>query len=246
MEYDYIIIGSGFGGSVSALRLAEKGYRVAVVEQGQWITPEDMEEGNNKLKRLNWIPSLKQTGYFTQHIFKHVSIVGGVGVGGGSLVYAAVLLKPKDEFYTDPSWNKLGISWKEELAPHYETATRMLGVAENPHLDIQDDYLRDTAKAMGAESTFGPTPNGIYYGTPEVVKEDPFFNGIGPSRSGCHLCGRCLTGCLHGSKNTLDKNYLYLARHLGATILTSRKVTNIVPLKNGDYQIRMPPNQKEI
>lgn len=239
MEYDAAIIGSGFGGSVSALRLSEKGYRVIVIEQGQWVTSEDMEEGNNKVSRLNWMPALGQTGYFAQHYFKHVSIVGGVGVGGGSLVYAAVLLKPKDEFYADASWSKLGIDWKEELAPHYDTASKMLGVAENPHFDTQDTYLERTAEAMNVGATFGPTPNGIYYGTPEVSQPDPFFNGKGPSRNGCYLCGRCLTGCPHGSKNTLDKNYLYLAQRLGATILTGRKVEQIRPLNNGDYELRM-------
>ena len=240
MDYDYAIIGSGFGGSVSALRLAEKGYRVAVIEQGQWVTSEDIEEANNSLQRLNWMPILGQTGFFTQDFFRHVSIVGGAGVGGGSsLVYAAVLLKPKDAFYSDPAWSDLGVDWKDELAPHYETVSTMMGVTENPNQDIQDTYLKKAAKAMGAETTFGPTPNGIYFGTPEVMTEDPFFGGIGPSRSGCYLCGRCLTGCPNGSKNSLDKNYLYLAQRLGTNILTSRKVTDINPLKTGGYELKM-------
>jgi len=160
-------------------------------------------------------------------------------VGGGSIVYAAVLLKPKDEFYSDPAWCNLGIDWKQALAPHYETAARMLGVTENPVADIQDDYLRETARSMGAVETYGPTPNGIYFGTPEVLQADPFFGGEGPSRAGCHLCGGCLTGCPHGSKNSLDRNYLYLAHRLGTDILPHRKITGIVQLAEGGYRLNM-------
>ena len=221
MVYDYAVIGSGFGGSVAALRLSEKGYKVAVIEQGSWVTAADIEEADNNVRRLNWFPALGLSGYFTQHFYRHVTIVGGAAVGGGSIVYAAVLLKPKDEFYADPAWCDLGVDWREALAPHYETAARMLGVTENPVTDIQDDYLRETARSMGAAATYGPTPNGIYFGTPEVLQADPFFGGEGPSRAGCHLCGRCLTGCPHGSKNSLDRNYLYLAQRLGCLLYTS-------------------------
>lgn len=239
MEYDYAVIGSGFGGSVCALRLSEKGYKVAVIEQGGWVTPADIEEADTSVRHLNWIPSLGMSGYFIQSFYRHVTIVGGVGVGGGSIVYAAVLLKPKDEFYSDPSWSSLGIDWKKELEPHYQTASSMLGVTDNPYQDIQDSFLKDTAAAMGAGDTFGPTPNGIYFGTPEVLQPDPYFNGDGPSRAGCHLCGRCLTGCPHGSKNTLDLNYLYLAQRLGAHVLPHRKVTDIIPRKDGGYELAM-------
>jgi len=239
VEYDYAVIGSGFGGSVSALRLSEKGYKVAIIEQGSWVTPADIEEADNSVRHLSWIPSLGMSGYFIQSFYRHVTIVGGVGVGGGSIVYAAVLLKPKDEFYTDPSWSNLGIDWKKELEPHYETASKMLGVTDNPCFDIQDSYLKTTAEAMGAGSTFCPTPNGIYFGTPEVMKPDPYFNGDGPSRAGCHLCGKCLAGCPHGSKNTLDLNYLYLAQRLGADILPHRKVTDIIPQMDGGYVLKM-------
>jgi len=239
MEYDYAVIGSGFGGGVSALRLSEKGFKVAVIEQGGWVTPEDIEEADTSVNHLNWLPSLGLSGYFMQSFYRHVTIVGGAAVGGGSIVYAAVLLKPKDEFYTDPSWSNLGVDWKSELAPHYETASNMLGVADNPYQDVQDTYLKDTAENMGAGNTFGPTPNGIYFGTPEVMKPDPYFNGEGPSRAGCHLCGRCLTGCPHGSKNTLDLNYLYLAERLGADILPHRKVTDIIPKRDGGYELTL-------
>ena len=222
MEYDFAIIGSGFGGSVAALRIAEKGYRVAVIEQGSRVTPLDMEEASKSIRKLFWMPSLGLKGFFTQDFFRHVNIVGGVGVGGGSIVYAAVLLRPKDGFYADPSWSGLGVDWKKEMKPHYDTASKMLGVTRNPGMDIMDRYLQKTARRMGALKTFGPTPNGIYFGTPEVVRADPFFGGSGPARDGCHLCGECLTGCKHGSKNTLDKNYLYLAEKNGAAILANR------------------------
>lgn len=239
MNFDFIIIGSGFGGSVSALRLSEKGYSVAVIEQGKIVTPADMEEASKNTKRLFRIPSLKLDGFFSQTLFKHLGIVGGVGVGGGSLVYASVLLEPKNKFYADPSWSDLGVDWQEELSPHYKTASRMLGKTPNPNQDKMDDFLRQTAVKMNAEETFGPTPMGIYFGTPEVLEEDPFFNGKGPSRTGCHLCGECITGCIHGAKNSLDKNYLYLAQKQGAIVLPERKVINIVPQKNGGFQIIM-------
>ena len=156
MEYDFAVIGSGFGGSVSALRLAEKGYKVVVLEQGNRVTPLDMEEASRSLFKLLWMPWLGIKGFFTQQFYKHLSIVGGVGVGGGSIVYAAVLLRPKDDFYNDPSWSGLGVNWKKELKPHYDTASKMLGVTTNPSLDIMDDYLKKTAKRMGALKTFGP------------------------------------------------------------------------------------------
>jgi cholesterol oxidase len=239
MDYDFAVIGSGFGGSVSALRLAEKGYRVVVIEQGNRVTPVDMEEASKSMFKLFWMPSLGMKGFFTQSFFKHVNIVGGVGVGGGSIVYAAVLLRPKDDFYRDPSWSGLGVDWKKELKKHYDTAGKMLGLKKNPGMDIMDEYLKKTAKRMGALTTFGNVYNGIYFGTPEVTRDDPFFGGLGPARDGCHLCGECLTGCKHGSKNTLDKNYLYLAEKLGAATLPNHKVTNIIPSESGGYHLKL-------
>jgi cholesterol oxidase len=238
MDYDFAIIGSGFGGSVAALRLSEKGYKVLVLEQGKEVTPEDMEEADGSVLRLNWLPSLGASGYFSQDFFRHITLVRGIGVGGGSHVYAAVLLKPKEAFYRDPAWSEMGVDWKAELAPHYKTAAFMLGVTDNPVRDIQDNYLKATAEKMGAADTFGPTPNGIYFGAPEVLAADPFFGGQGPHRVGCRLCGKCLTGCPYGSKNTLDKNYLYLARRLGATILPFHQVTDILPQATGGYVLR--------
>ena len=241
VDFDYIVIGSGFGGSVSALRLSEKGYRVAVVEQGRRIGPEDFEKGDQSLRHLLWMPSLGMRGYFFQRVFKDVGIFGGIGVGGGSLVYAAVLLKPRSGFFQDPAWSGLGPDWKTELAPHYDTATQMLGVTPNPYTDIMDVYLQKTAQAMGAGATYGPVPNGIYFGQPEQLHSDPYFKGQGPERKGCSLCGACLIGCRQGSKNSLDKNYLYLAEKKGVGILPNKKVTRITPLARGGYRVHVKP-----
>jgi len=239
MDYDFIIIGSGFGGSVSAHRLTEKGYHVAIVEQGKRITPEDIEAADADTKKFMWMPRLKMDGFFYQRFFRHTSIVGSVGVGGGSIVFAAVLLRPKEAFYQHPDWSNLGVDWEAELSPHYDTAEKMLGRVKNPIFDKQDEYLKKTAEEMGRGDTFGPTYNGIYFGTPGVTVPDPFFGGEGPERSGCQLCGDCLSGCGKNSKNSLDRNYLYFAEKNGADILTERKVSRIVPLEAGGYSLDM-------
>lgn len=243
MESDVIVIGSGFGGSVAALRLSEQGLRVTVLEQGRRVGKGDFEAGNQTLKQLYWAPPLGLRGYFTQHIFKDVGIVGGVGVGGGSLVYAAVLLEPKAAFFRDEAWSNLGVDWQRELAPHYETAKRMLGRAVNPHLAAQDKHLEQAAAALGAGATFGPVPNGIFFGppgekpTPGATHDDPYFGGQGPARTACTACGRCLAGCTVGAKNSLDKNYLYLAERLGAKVIPERRATAIRPLDGGGYAV---------
>jgi len=244
MDFDFAVIGSGFGGSVAALRLSEKGYRVAVIEQGRRITPLDMEAASRSMRSLMWMPALGMKGYFTQNFYRHLNVVGGVGFGGGSLVYAAVLLEPEDDFFKDPSWSGLGVDWKKELSPFYRTASTMLGRAVNPAHGIMDDYLRNTAERMGVLSTFGPTPNGIYFGRSGVTHPDPYFKGKGPSREGCRFCGECLTGCRYGSKNSLDKNYLYLAEKNGAIILTSRRVENITPQQDGSYCISLKDSSR--
>jgi cholesterol oxidase len=247
MDYDVIIIGSGFGGSVPALRLSEKGYRVAVLEQGRRVSPDDMRSADRSLRSLFWIPRIGFRGFFVQHFFRHVGIVGGVGVGGGSLVYAAVLLKPDDSFFEDRSWAGLGVDWKRELAAPFETAAAMLGRTFNPYHGQMDDWLHATARAMGASDTFGPVPQGIYFGEAGRTVADPFFEGVGPERTGCTRCGGCLTGCSEGSKNSLDKNYLYFAEKLGAKIHSQRKAVSIQPLEGGGYEVKTvdPLNRRE-
>jgi cholesterol oxidase len=238
MDYDVIVIGSGFGGSVSALRLSEKGYRVAVLEMGRRIEREDMARATRSPLSLFWMPGLGLKGFFTQRFFKHVNIVGGVGVGGGSLVYAAVLLEPPTAFFVDPAWNHLGLDWKTELEPHYRTASRMLGVNPCPTHHTQDDYLRQTAQGLGVANTYGPVPLGIYFGLSDQPVPDPYFEGAGPMRTGCTSCGACLAGCEPGAKNSLDQNYLYLAEKQGAEVLPLHKATLIYPIEGG-YQVEM-------
>lgn len=236
-DTDVAVVGSGFGGAVSALRLAQKGWRVTVLEQGRRLSDDAIAQAGTDANALAWAPSLGRTGLFAQDVFRHVGIVRGIGVGGGSLVYAAVLLEPRDAFYRDPVWRDLSPDWKHELAPHYATARSMLGVANNPYHGVQDDWLRESAKALHAEATYDTVPQGIYFGAPDQLTADPFFNGQGPARRGCTQCGRCITGCAHGAKNSLDRNYLYLAEKLGAQILPERQVTHLERLDGGGYLV---------
>jgi cholesterol oxidase len=232
-DCDYLVIGSGFGGAVSALRLAEKGYRVIVLEQGRRIGPDEIEASRRSLRKFVWQPALGMHGFFWQRFFRHVGIVGACGVGGGSLVFGGVLLEPKAAFYGDPAWAELGVDWQAELEPHYETAKRMLGRAVNPSLTEMDDYLKATAKAMGAADTFGPVPVAIFFGPEAETVPDPYFGGEGPARTGCRFCGGCLSGCPYGSKNTLDYNYLHLAERRGAEIRAEHRVVRIEPIPEG-------------
>jgi cholesterol oxidase len=236
MDYDVIVIGSGFGGSVAALRLSERGHRVAVLEMGRRVSPADMAAAAQSPTALFWLPGLGMTGFFTQRFFRHLTLVGGVGVGGGSLVYAAVLLEPKAAFYQDPAWSHLPIDWEAELRPFYETASRMLGITTCPVRHLQDDYLAGTAERFAAGGTHRPVPLGIYFGPPDGETPDPFFGGLGPPRTGCTSCGACLAGCEPGAKNSLDKNYLTLAERLGAEIRPLHKATLIRPIEGG-YQV---------
>ena len=236
LDFDAIIIGSGFGGSVSALRLAEQGLRVAVLEQGRRIDSADIERATETPRRLFWAPRLGLDGFFTQRLFKHVAIVGGAGVGGGSLVYGAVLLEPKAGFFSDPAWQRMGIDMARELKPHYPTAMQMLGRATTPYVGRMDAYLKATAERLGVGDTYAPTPVGIYFESPGATKPDPFFAGKGPARAGCIRCGRCLTGCPHNAKNTLDKNYLHLAEGLGARVFPLQKADSVQPVGDG-YEV---------
>ena len=233
MQYDYIIIGSGFGGSVSALRLSQKGYKVLVIEKGKWYREQDFPKTNWNIKRWLWIPFLRCFGIMKLTFFKHVSVLSGVGVGGGSLVYANTLPVPKTNFFNSGTWSELN-NWEEELKPYYDIALKMLGAAKNPILFDADKTLKEVAKAIGKEDKFDTTNVAVYFGKPNEVHPDPFFDGEGPERVGCNFCGACMTGCPNNSKNTLDKNYLYLAQKLGAEILAENEVVDVVPINDTD------------
>jgi cholesterol oxidase len=232
-SYDYIIIGSGFGGSVSALRLAEKGYSVLVIEKGKWFESTDFAKTNWDLRKWLWIPALKCFGIQKLNFLRHISALSGVGVGGGSLVYANTLPKPKSPFFSKGSWAGLE-NWEEELAPFYDTAWKMLGASVNPVLAESDCAMEKLANQINKSAHFSPTTAAVYFGEPDVTVKDPYFDGKGPDRTGCINCGACMTGCRNNAKNTLDKNYLHLAQQLGATILAENEVKSIKPLgKNG-------------
>jgi cholesterol oxidase len=236
-DCDYLVVGSGFGGAVSALRLAEKGYRVIVLEQGRRIGPEQVAAGRRSLREFAWQPELGMHGFFWQRFFRHVGIIGGCGVGGGSLVFGGVLLEPDERLYGDPAWAGLGVDWRSELGPHYATAKRMLGRTINPSLSEMDDHLKAAAEAMGAGETFGAEPLAIFFGAVGETVPDPFFGGEGPPRAGCRLCGGCFAGCPYGSKNSLDYNYLYLAERLGVELRAEQRVVRLDPLPEGGYAV---------
>lgn len=238
-DYDVIVVGSGFGGSVSALRLAEKGWKVAVLEMGRRLTKEDFTKAATRQTALAWMPALGMKGFFAQEVFQHVAILRGIGVGGGSNVYGAVLLEPGEAFYRDPAWAHLNGNWQSELAPHYATARRMLGIADNPYRGIQDHWLEAAARKMGAHDSFGAVPQGIFFGAPDRSMLDPYFEGQGPARQGCTQCGQCFTGCAVGAKNSLDKNYLHFAERHGVAVLAERKVTHIEPAPEGGYVVHL-------
>lgn len=232
-DCDYVIIGSGFGGSVAALRLSQKGYRVLVLEKGKRLQADDFPKSNWDLRRWLWLPALKFFGLFKMTFFRHVAILSGVGVGGGSLVYANTLPVPKSRFFRAKSWAHLA-DWEAELRPHYQTAQTMLGATPNPRLQIGDRALQQLGDEIGKGEFFQPTKVSVYFGEAGVTVPDPYFQGEGPDRTGCRFCGGCMLGCRYNSKNTLDKNYLYLAEKLGAVIQPESLAYDVVPLNAPD------------
>ncbi len=238
-HYDWVIVGSGFGGSVSALRLVEKGYRVLLVEKGRRWRPEDFPRTSLDLRNFLWQPEVGLRGPFKMSFFRHLTVYSGVGVGGGSLVYANTLPVPEDDFFEQGSWAGLA-DWKQELGPHYTTAQRMLGAAENPRLTAPDHALKAVAKGLGREEHFHRTKVAVHFGDPTREVPDPYFDGEGPARIGCSFCGGCMTGCRHGAKNTLDKNYLYLAEKRGLTLLAETTVEAVVR-RDGGYALELVP-----
>jgi cholesterol oxidase len=251
-DFDVLVIGSGFGGSVSALRLTEKGYRVGVLEAGRrFDAPEGgpaerhraLPKTSWRAFRYLWAPGLGMTGIQRLHLLRgekgsRVMVLAGAGVGGGSLVYANTLYEPLQPFFDDPQWKDI-TDWRAELSPYYDQAKRMLGVVENPTMTAADHAVLRVAERMGRGETFHRTPVGVHFGErPGEETEDPFFGGAGPRRRGCLECGECMTGCRHGAKNMLTENYLYLAERAGAEVLPLTTVTSVRPLESGGYEVR--------
>ncbi len=231
-DYDWLIVGSGFGGSVSALRLAQKGYRVAILESGRRFADADFAQRTGQFARYHWLPELGMRGILRTTFFRDLFVLSGCGVGGGSLGYANTLYRARPGFFKSPQWASLG-DWQAELEPHYREAERMLGVTEYDRDGVADRLLREYAESVGVAGTYTRTPVGVFLGDPGRTVPDPYFGGNGPARTGCMRCGSCMLGCRHGAKNTLVKNYLWFAERLGVEILPERTVTDIRPLGDG-------------
>ena len=253
-DYDVIVIGSGFGGSVSALRLTEKGYTVGVLEAGRRFTRETLPKNSWRLKDYLWAPALGLYGIQRIHLLDNVMILAGAGVGGGSLNYANTLYVPPKAFFTDRQWNSI-TDWQDELSPYYDQAKRMLGVRLNPTMTPSDVHLKATAEKMGVGDTFHMAPVGVFFGDgedadgtakakPGAEVADPYFGGVGPSRRACTECGECMTGCRHGAKNTLNENYLYLAEKAGAVIHPMTTVVGLAEDPAGGYAVSTVPTDK--
>lgn len=229
MPYDYVIVGSGFGGSVAAMRLTQKGYRVLVLERGKRYRNADFPKTNWNIRKFLWLPALRCFGILGIHFLDNLMVLNGSGVGGGSLVYAGTHLQPRPSFYEAAEWPDQ-VDWEAELKPHFERARRMLGVTTNPRRWPADEVLEQIAREMGREETFKPTPVAIFFGEAGKTAPDPYFGGEGPPRSGCIHCGGCMVGCRHNAKNSLDKNYLYFAEKDGAEVRAECNVVDIRPV----------------
>ncbi|MCC3314086.1 GMC oxidoreductase [Nocardia africana] len=237
-DYDVVVIGSGFGGSVSALRLTEKGYRVAVLESGRRWPAESIPNSNWNVRKSIWAPRLGLTGPQRISVLGKCAVFSAAGVGGGSLIYGNTLYEPLPNFYTDKQWAHIA-DWRSELAPYYDQAKRMLGVAPNPRVTPADEVIRSIADDLGVGDTYHPTNVGVFFNEeqPGVEVDDPYFGGAGPRRSGCIHCARCFTGCPHNAKNTTPTNYLYLAEQAGAKVFELTTATRVRPMVGGGYAI---------
>lgn len=237
-DYDVLVVGSGFGGSVAALRLTEKGYAVGVLEAGRRWDADTLPRTNWDLRRSIWAPRLGMTGAQRISVLGKCLVFSGAGVGGGSLIYGNTLYQPLPEFYTDPAWGHI-TDWRAELAPYYDQARRMLGVATNPRMGPKDEVLLDIARDMGVEDTFHRTDVGVFFneGREGVEVDDPYFGGAGPRRRGCLHCAECMTGCKNNAKNTTTTNYLYLAEANGARVHELTAVTSVEPDGRGGYRV---------
>jgi cholesterol oxidase len=241
MRYDVVVVGSGFGGSVAALRAAEKGWSVAVLEAGRRYADHELPETSWRVRRFLWAPALGCLGIQRITLLPGrrgagVLVLAGAGVGGGSLVYANTLYRPPEEFYQDPQWRDI-TDWREELDPWYDLAGRMLGVTRYPRTTPADEAMRSVAERMGVAGSFRSAPVGVHLGPPGQPVADPYFGGAGPDRAGCIHCGSCMTGCRFGAKNTLVKNYLWLAERAGAVVEPLTTVTGIRPAPGGGYEV---------
>jgi cholesterol oxidase len=228
-DYDWIVIGSGFGGSASALRLAEKGHRVAVLECGARFEDDEFAQKTSDAKRYYWMPQVGLKGILRMTLFKDIFIGSGCGVGGGSLGYANTLYRARPDFYASPQWSGLA-DWERELAPHYDEAERMLGVTDYDREGPADLLLKEYGESIGVADTYRRTRVGVFLGESGVTVSDPYFGGEGPDRTGCLRCGSCMVGCRYGAKNTLRKNYLWFAEKLGVSIEAERTVVDVVPI----------------
>ena len=236
VDYDVVVVGSGFGGSVAALRLTEKGYRVGVLEAGRRFADDELATTSWQLRKFLWAPALGCYGIQRIHLLRDLVVLAGAGVGGGSLNYANTLYRPPDAFFRDPQWAHLA-DWRAELDAHYDQAERMLGVTIYTGRTAADEVLQRVAQDMGVPESYHPTPVGVFFGRPGEEVDDPYFGGAGPRRTGCTECGSCMTGCRVGAKNTLVKNYLYLAERAGAVVHPLTTVTAVRPQADGTWLI---------